>query len=283
MGAISSLSTGFDALRRNPVLFVATFVTALLGSLSYVGQALGPIASTLFGLVSFLVTIVVTPFLTAGILGMAEEALGGHTSLGTLVDEGKANYLSMLGAYLLFIAVIFAVSIAFGIMFVIVAVAGGFALGMGGAGGAAGAIGGLGLGLGIIALVFAFLLGIFLLVYFLQFYDVAVVVSDEGAVGSLRRSASFVRNNMLSALGFMAVYVLVSVVGAIPIVWLSLQTTDFTPATATATTQLMAGPSFVELLPVTLATLVLSTLTSAFLYAYKVALYVDLAEPVIAD
>ena len=282
MGAISSLSTGFDALRRNPVLFAAAFLVALVGSFSYVGQALGPIAATVLGLVSFLVSIVVTPFLSAGFVGMAEEALGGHTSLGTFVDEGRANYVSMLGAYLLFIAVMIAVSIAFAVVLVLIAVVGGFALGMGGAAGA-GAVGGLGLSLGIIVLVFAFLLGIFLLAYFLQFYDAAVVVSDEGAVGSLRRSASFVRHNLLSTLGFMAVYVLVSIVAAIPIVWLSFSTADFTPATAAATSQMMAGPSLVELLPLILVTLVLSTLTSAFLYAYKVALYVDLAEPVIAD
>lgn len=272
MGAISSLSTAGSALRRNPIILAATFISAFLGSLSLIGQALGPLASIALGGFSFIISILLTPFLVGGTVGMSAEALTGRTRLDTFLSEGKSNYVSLLGAYLLLFVTIFAVAFLFGVFAFVLMIAGVAVMSSGG--GAAG--GAAGLGVGIVALVVVLLAALVMLAvgFFIQFFDVAIVVSDESALGGFRRSASFVRHNVLGALGFSVLYLLVSILAGLPTIWQSFATAGFgtnSPGAAMAAT----GPTFVEIVPVIFATLVLSTVVSAFLWPYKVAFYVD--------
>lgn len=274
MGAISSFATSFDALRRNPVLLVAAFLAALLGSLSMLGQ-LGGIAVSL-GL--SLVSMAVTPFIMGGMLGMAEEAVDDRTRLATFVDEGVSNYLSLLGAFLVLLGVLLAVTIVFGIISVVIAVVGTFALA---SGSGAGGVAGMGFGIGSVVLVLVFLLGILAVSFFLQFFDAAVVVGGAGAIGSLKHSARFVRANWLGALGFLAIYVVISLLASIPSFWLSFQSMG--TGTPMAVSQAMGGPTLAEIAPVLVATVVISTFTSALLYTYKVSFYTSASANVAAN
>lgn len=275
MGAISSLTESVGVLRRNPVLFVAAFLAALLGSLGTVGQ-LGGLAATI-GLT--LLTYLVLPFIIGGMLGMAEEAVGDRTHLGTFVDEGISNYLSLVGAFLLLFVVFVALSIVFAILTMVIAVVGTFALASGsGAGGMA--------GLGLVAVFGLFaLLVVAVVAFFLQFFDVAVVVSDEGAVGSLKRSARVARENALAAFGFLVIYTLITLLAAVPGIWLSVTSMSSPTAVAgpMAVSQAMAGPTLAELVPVVVATVVISTFTSALLYTYKVSFYTSASRAVAAN
>jgi hypothetical protein len=54
------------------------------------------------------------PFFQGGIIGMTDEALLGRTSLGQFFQSGRANYLSIFGAYLLLLGV----NVGFGIVVV---------------------------------------------------------------------------------------------------------------------------------------------------------------------
>lgn len=274
MGALSELSTAFGALRRNPILFAGAFIAAAIGSLGYLGQAVDQILAIFLSLGFVAISVFVTPFITGGLLGMAKESVANRTTLGTFLREGKANYLSLLGATLLYFAILLALTIAFGILFFLLAILG-VGLSLGGAGDAASSIAGLGLGLGLLALGLVFFIGILVLVYFLQFYDTAIVVSDASATKSLGRSASFVRSNKLSALGFTLISIGISFVSSGPI-FVSTFATAGTPAA-------VATPALETLIPAILITLVLSTLTSAFLYAYKVAFYVGQTDRAVAN
>ncbi len=49
--------------------------------------------------------VAAVPFLQAGLLAMADEALGGSTSLATFVDAGRRCYAPVLVAYLVVLGV----------------------------------------------------------------------------------------------------------------------------------------------------------------------------------
>ncbi|MFC7174451.1 hypothetical protein ACFQL0_16020 [Haloplanus litoreus] len=149
-----------------------------------------------------LVFIFIMPFFQAGIVGMADEALDGQTSLESFVREGKSNYVSILVVSLVLVAVNFAL----GFVAFFVAIFGGFA--------AYSDTGGVGIGvLVIIGLIVALVVLAYLLVlFFVQFYSQAIVIDDLGAVGGLKHSVSVVRHHLVSTLGYS---VLVGILGGI--------------------------------------------------------------------
>ena len=85
MGAVSALTTAAGTLRRNPIIFAGVFILSAIGSLTTLGQLWGGLIILGTGLV----TLLLTPFLTGGVLGMAEEATVGNTSLATLLSVGS--------------------------------------------------------------------------------------------------------------------------------------------------------------------------------------------------
>lgn len=117
MAVFDALRRSPGALRRNPVLFVPVLVVALFQLPQLVLQGSNPLLASLISFGLSLVYIVAVPLFQAGLLGMADEALDGVTSLGSFLREGRANYVSMLVAYLLVLAASF--------VLVIVAVIGG--------------------------------------------------------------------------------------------------------------------------------------------------------------
>lgn len=144
------------------------------------------------------VMILVMPFFQGGLLGMADEALGGRTDLGTLVSEGRANYFGLLLAYL----AVLAVNLVFGFIAFVGLVVGG--IGLFAAGGAPDPA-----SLGAIAVVgLLFVLAYLLFAFFVQFYAHAIVLSDSGLVEGFKRSVGLVRRNLLSVIGYTIILVL---------------------------------------------------------------------------
>lgn len=225
---VQALQAGSSALRRNPSIVGIMLVISLLQLPTQFAQLAGPVASAVLSIGVSAVFILLVPFVFAGMLGMADEALDGKTSLSTFVETGKQYYLSMMGAYLLVLGG--------GIILGIVAFIGFAVLGItvfGVLGGASGA-GVSGVALGGIAL--AVLVGLFLLfvpLFFVQFYGQAIVLDGESAVGGFKRSMSLVRRNLGSVFGYsilvFGVGIVFGLVTSIPSTLLSVQTAQPSP------------------------------------------------------
>lgn len=206
MSVTTALSRVPAALSRNPIIVAVFAAFALLQIPMSVAQAIDPIVGGIVSLGLTGVLLLLSPFFQGGAMKMADEALDGRTSFDSFVDAGKANYLSMLGAFLLIFAVNFVLVIVAGVVMFFTGAA---ALGAGGevASGA----------LGVAVLVFAVLVLVYLaFAFFVQFYGQEIVLNDASAIESLKRSAGLVRRNLLSTLGYFVVVVLLSgVFGAV--------------------------------------------------------------------
>jgi len=201
MSAVQSLRTAVDALSRNPVLFLGGLVYALVvlpqRALQLAAVPLAPAALQLL-------TFFVTPFVLAGVVGMAREALDGEASFGAFTATGSGRYLDLLLATL----VEFGIQLAFGVAFLVLALVTVVAAG----GGSLGPVAIVGAGLGV-ALVLAYLIVLFLV----QFYPVLVVVDDAGPVDAVSGSVDFVRANLVSTLGYSVITVALGGLSALPV------------------------------------------------------------------
>jgi len=195
MAAINSLTKVPGLLSSNHVLFVPLVALYLLSSIQAVSQSVFPIAGALLGIVVSGVLFFATPLFHGGTIGMTNEAAtAGRTSLGSFILYGKQYYLSVLGAYLLFLAVVIALFVAGGIAAAIVAVAYLAVESL-----ALLAIGGL-VGLVFVALYFGLSMA-------LQFYAHAIVIEEYNAVDSLTRSVAVVRQNLRSVVGYFVILI----------------------------------------------------------------------------
>ncbi|MFC7128591.1 hypothetical protein [Haloferax chudinovii] len=275
MAAISSLQTALRGIRSNPVLFLGGLALGLL-TLPQLATQLAqiPFVPTVLAAVTFFVT----PFVAAGLYGMADEAVdrgpGDSTSLSTLTVVGREKYVSMLLANIVQLGIV----LAFGILFVIVAVAMAVSVGVGGlaAGGSDLALGGgLLVGIAVLGLLgLAYLVVIFLV----QFYPVAVVVGDAGAIESFGESYRLVRNNVVASLGYSVIRFVVGLVVSIPatgfIVFRTVQSVQQVQNAADpAAMQAGLGFSPTEIAAVAALSLVTQTILATFQYAYAVAFF----------
>jgi hypothetical protein len=199
MSAVQSLRTAVGALSRNPVLFLGGLVYALVvlpqRALQLASVPLAPAALQLL-------TFFLTPFVVAGVVGLAREALDGDASFGAFTATGKGRYVDLLLATL----VEFGIQLAFGIAFLVLALVAIVASG----GGGPVAIVGAALG---VALALAYLVVLFLV----QFYPIVVVVDDAGPVDAVTGSVDFVRSNVVSTLGYSVVTVVLGGLAALPV------------------------------------------------------------------
>lgn len=201
MGAISTLTSTPETLRNNPVIFVGVFILIIVGAIGSVAQALSTVGVFVFAAVFFLVT----PFFSAGVIGLIERSLTVDASLSTILSKGREYYVTLL------VATIFQ-GLLFGVLGAIVGIVGVFA----GIFAVAG-LGPVGAGVAITGMI---LLIIVVPLFFLQFFDLAVVVSDTGALESFKRSYSIVKQNIRSVLGFSILINLIGAIVAIPGNWL---------------------------------------------------------------
>ncbi|WP_181691322.1 hypothetical protein [Natronomonas sp. LN261] len=220
MAALNSLHPAVRALIRNPILIV---IVGLYGLVQLPQLALQPTQPIVAAIISLGITglmLVVMPFFQGGLLGMADEALNGQTSLGTLVSEGKTNYIRLLLAYL----ALFAVNLIFGFIAFIVVLLGGVGLFAGDSRPGLAALGAI----AVVGILFA--LAYLLVIFFIQFYAHAIVLTDTTLVDGFKRSVSLVRQNIVSTLGYTLILLVGSLVfggiGSIASLLLSPQATE---------------------------------------------------------
>lgn len=268
MALIGACKDGWTALRHSPGLVVAGLLVAAVGQFSTVGEVVdSPVVSGLTGVGYFLAF----PFVLGGTVGMALAAVrGADASLAEFVRAGRANYARMLVALFLFV-VILLVAVMGTFSFGFVALVALVVLGPVGQDAAFGT--GVFLFAGSVALT---LVGLALVVLFLQFFGPAIVVEDEGALASLSRSATVVRANLGSAAVFTVLFVGTNTLLA-PDELVGLVLPD-----ATLATPLADAPD-----PVVLATLpvllVVAAVGFAYLYTVQTAFYVRLVEGTAGD
>lgn len=202
MVTIRSLTESFGVLKRNLVVFVAGLVYAVVllpqTALSLMEIPLLPQALQAL-------TFFITPFVLAGLLGMAYEGRVRATGMGTFVKIGKSKYLSLLGANLIQVAL----TIIFGIVSFFVLLGLFFVFGIGVAAGSPRS-GLAALGVTSVVAVAGLVLVYLLVQFFLQFYAPAIVVDNVGAMGGYSRSVGLVKRNIVQTLGFSIVNLLLS-------------------------------------------------------------------------
>ena len=181
-----------STLLRNPVLFVPVLLLTLLQTPQLLLQSSAPILASVVSLAISALFLVVTPFVQAGFIGMADEALDGRTSLSTFVAAGKANFVQVFLVYLVLVGV----NLALGILVFLAAVFGVVGVSLGGGGSNTALL--VVAALVAVAVVLAYLL----LVFLIQFYGQAIVVDGFDALGSITHSYALVRRNLASVLGY---------------------------------------------------------------------------------
>ena len=269
MAAIEALQTAVGTLRRNPVLFLAGLILGLILLPQTVVQFL---QVPLLPFALQVVTFFVTPFVVAGLLGMADEGLSGRTGLGTLTGVGRERYLPLL----LGNVVQFAIVAVFGIAFTIGAFAAILSLGISTGGQFAPEAMSAGTLL-VIGGAFLLLMLAFLVVYFfVQFFSVAIVVAEEGPISGFTASYGFVRRNLLSTLGYSVITFIVALVTSTPITGFVLLRTlqnagTQTPEQAPAATAGLFSPA--EVAAIAVFSLALSTVLQTFQQTYAVAFW----------
>ncbi len=257
MAALKSLQPAVGGLVRNPILVV---IVGLFGLVQLPQLALQPTQPLVVALVSLGISgvmLLVIPFFQGGLLGMADEALGGRTGLDTLVSAGKANYVQLLLAYL----VLFAINFVFGIVAFLAILFGGIGLF---ANGGEPDLASLGV---IVAIGLVFALAYLLVNFFIQFYAHAIVLSDADLVAGFKRSVNLVRRNLVSAIGYTVILLVGSVVfggiGSVASLLLSPQPTGL--PIADPSLPLMVGAAIVYVLGI--------AVLGAFYATYSVAFY----------
>ena len=264
MAVLNALRQTPRALQRNPVLFVPVLAIVLFQIPQVALQTISPLVASVVSLALSLLFVFVLPFFQAGIVGMADEALDGRTSIGRFVGAGKEHYVSMLVAYLVVVAVNFVLGLA--AFFVALPV--GFAF--------LGDFGGVGVVvLAIVAVVGALVvLGYLLFAFFVQFYGQAIVLDGLGPVDGLKHSVSVVRHHLVSTLGYT---VLVGVVGGVAGGVFGVASILVSPRSSAA----LALPhlSVAASVGVAFLLVVFGTLFGGFFAVYSVSFYRTLTRP----
>lgn len=191
MTALGALRRVPGVLRRNPVLFVPVLALVAIQLPALALQRSDPLLSTVVSFLVSVVSLVVVPFVHAGLVGMVDEALDGRTSLDTFRWSGRANYVSTLAATVLLVVV----ALGLGILAFLGTLLG-FVVLLG-TGNDAGHLFLLAVALSLLGFV-----GFLVVLFFVQFFAQAIVVDDRDAVGGLERSVELVREHLRSTLAY---------------------------------------------------------------------------------
>mgnify|MGYP006431126243 CR=1 FL=1 len=192
MAAIRSLQPALGSLVRNPIIVIVAAVYGLLQLPQLLVPATRPLLSIAVSLVMSGLLILLLPFYQGGILGMADDARTGATTLDAFIQAGKSNYVSLLLAYFVILAIV----IAFGIVVAIAAFGGGLSI-VAGTGQPNPAI------LAVLAVVGLLIAVAYLAVVIaIQFYAHEIVLNDAGIAEAFTRSLGIVRDNVLSVIGY---------------------------------------------------------------------------------
>ena len=259
MAVLKALKRTPGAFWRNPVIVLPMVALMLLQAPTFATEFLDPFVAVVLSIGASVMFVFLLPLFQGGIIGMADEAIDGSTSLGTFMTAGKSNYVSIFGAYLLLIGVnaVFGIAVFVAIFFGIGAAYFG---GNGNGGGASLVI------VAVIGLIAVF--GYLLFNFFVQFYSQAIVLDGHGAIGGLKRSIGVVRQNILGTFGYSLIAAGIgigvgSVVGVLSV---------FASPTSMDTV-ITETPPLTWLIGIGILGGVLTVVLGAFLAIYSVAFY----------
>lgn len=268
MAARRSLRPAVASIARNPVLIIVAAAIAIVQLPQAVFQSSEPSIYTVVSGVVSLLGLAVIPFVHAGLLAMAAEALDGQTRLGTLRDAGRSNYLSMLLGTLGFVAIVlvYLFGVIFGLLTVSFLVLVAVAAASGGISGTFLVVLGLGAALALV--------GYLAIVLSLHFFGHAIVLDDASVGDAFRQSYGLVRRNLASAVGY---GLLLLLVGGLLTGPASIAVTALSPTNSGGADYWLDLPEFG--LPAFLVAVVvyvaLTAIATAFWATYSVAFYRD--------
>lgn len=179
-------------LWRNPVIFLPVLIWTFIQLPFLMLEEMYPGFMSVLSPVRSGLLIFATPFVHAGLIGMADEALNGYTALTTFIQAGKDNFVSVLSLYLLFVAInsVLGIILIVGALFLFLMSAGWSDL----------------IPLAITGVVLSLVLIAYLLVlFFVQFYGHAIVIEEVGVVKGVKRSISQVRRHLLRTVRYSVV------------------------------------------------------------------------------
>lgn len=255
--AISSERTAVLAtLWRNPIVFVPVLAWTCIQVPGPLLREVNPLLASAFSPWRPLLLITVTPFVHAGLIGMADEALDGSTSLRTFVRTGREHYASVFPAYIVVASVntVLGFGILLGVAFL-------FLFGAGAPNLIALVIG------GVVVLV---LVASLLVLVFIQFYGHAIVIDGAGFVEGLKRSASLVRQHLLRTLGYSVLGSITAAIFAVGVVASYLWLCSWNPTTFGLPLPQLSAP---EIAGGTALVLAVQTLVGGAFATYSVAFY----------
>jgi hypothetical protein len=258
MELVSAFKDGSAALRANPILLVAGLLVGAGSQLQYVNQVIdSPLVST----GASLGWLVVFPFVLGGFVGTARAAIEGtDTSIRQFVTTARTHYVRLLSATVAFLLIILGTAIGLGIV--------GLVFGIGSM--ALAAIHEMAAFVGGIVSLIVWLVSLFVVIMFVQFYDAAIVIEEQSVADSFRRSVALVRSNLTSVIGFSVVWSLSLNIFLIPEYLVQLTATDAAPGEVLPVD---IGIPIAVLLPIGL---VLSAVGFAYLYTVYTAYYLQL-------
>jgi hypothetical protein len=277
MAALQALRPAASGIVRNPILVLLTAVFGLSQLPSLLVPTGQPILASLVSLGTTGALILVLPFLQGGVLAMAGEAITGETNLGTLIAEGKANYVSLLLAYF----VLLAINAVFGFFVFVgafVAVIGGSVASAGSSPAGTGVVTGDSTVLAVIAIIALGAVLVYLLVtLFVQFYAHAIVLDDRDVVAGFRRSVGLVRSHLLSVVGYSLVLgvgsLLIGTLAAGASLVFGPRTQGSTALPSPVADLVSVEPTVAIIAVLAVAFLVLTGVFGAFYATYSVAFY----------
>ncbi len=186
MVTVSAFKDGFAALRTNPILLVAGLLVGTGSQLQYVDHLT---ESPLISAGASLAWLIIFPFVLGGFISTARGAIDGTgASLTGFFTAARTHYLRLLLASVLFLLLVLGTAIGLGLI--------GFVLG----------IGSMALAVvhemaafaaGVISLLI-WLVSILVVIMFVQFYDTAIVIENEGVTDAFRRSIGLVHSALLN-------------------------------------------------------------------------------------
>ncbi|WP_224333860.1 hypothetical protein [Haloprofundus halobius] len=259
MAVLNALRKVPGALARNPILVALLGFVGLLQAPQTLAQYLNSTVSIVISLIFTLVYLFGVPFFQGGMIGMADEALRNRTRLGTFVQAGKENYVSLLVAYLAMTGVVLVLMlVVFAAVF-----AGIFSIGTGSQNGLVVAVGVV-LVVGLVYLVFAF---------FIQFYSHEIVLNDAGAVSGIKGSVGLVRRNLLSTTG----YFLLTIAGSLAVV-VAVVAAQFLLLPQSAPGTMPAQPPLTSALGQVVVSTVVTAVVGSLFAVYSVAFYEEIRD-----
>lgn len=192
MGAVlDGLGDTKTMLAHNTVLWAGGgILTLVIGVVIF--------AVNLIPILGSLVTLFLAPVLATGLIGLAYAARNGNASIDDFTNSVSENYVTYLAGSVLYGLAVGGMVIGFFIVTIFMAFVGSSS------GTASGGSEAMFASMGLVSmLVFVLMVGImFLLGLAFQFFDVAIVVDDQGPVDAFKRSLSLFKSAPGSVVGY---------------------------------------------------------------------------------